>query len=514
LQNSEDTEELLKQETDSKEESPADESIDNEIADAPSTPEESTKIITSISTDNAHEYSFSKKSHLEFFMRMNYDQHLYSKRQDFRHFNISEYQNLLIYAFIRNNLPQGSSILYAGEEYSPVVEKLKDYYEIWMFDNPSDIEKNSTDIENKIVIHKVVNENEKMELPYQYFDFVFSTSAFEKLTPSSKIYDNVIYNISRVLKSGGHSAFCFYYVFKNKEVWANSFFFYLYNYALYYNKRFNRFIPNEDIISDPDIYSTTENLKSLKHSGDDNIIVLSFNLFFRKYYTELPKKIDTLATSYIKKTPAYVFHHLMKCGGTSITLALQKWFMLEFDLLEESKEINNFLKYKFNTGNFIEDNCLVGHFQYDGIFLNQRYPEIFEDKNKYRIFTFIRDPLSVRVSLYYYIRKSGGFADYTLSKIISNTPNFISNLFPCNENNYKEILDRYFFIGIVERMQESFDKLAEMTGKKKIELPFTNTTEKDSQMDQLTPEFREKFKQDNSLDYLIYDYCIKKFDSL
>ena len=36
------------------------------------------------------------------------------------------------------------------------------------------------------------------------------------------------------------------------------------------------------------------------------------------------------------------------------------------------------------------------------------------------------------------------------------------------ENNYKEILNRYFFIGITERMQESVNKLAEIFNKRKI----------------------------------------------
>jgi len=476
-------------------------------------PDESRKIITSITTDNAHDYSFSKKSHLEFFMRMNYDAHLYSKRDDLRYFNINEYQNLLVYAFIKNNLKKGSSILYIGDEYSPVIEKIKYDYEIWKFENPSDIEKDSTDERNKIILNRITGKNQKMELPYEYFDFSFSVSAFENLTRSAKIYDNVIYNLSRVLKGGGHSIYCFYYVFKNEEVWANSFFFYFYNYSLYYHKRFNRFIRDEDIFSDSDIYFTKENLKSLKKQDDGEIKVLSFNLFFRKFYNTLPRKIEKLATTYISSTPAYVFHHLMKCGGTSITLALQKWFMLEFDLIEESKEINNFLKYKFNTGNFIGDNCLIGHFQYDGFYLHQRYPEIIDDKEKFRVFTFIRDPLSVRVSLYYYVRKSGAFGETPMTKIISNATNFISNLFPCDETNYKEIIDRYFYIGIVERMQESFDKLAELTNKKKIELPYTNITEKDSQMEQLTPEFIESFKENNKLDYLIYDYCVKKFET-
>ncbi|MBK9332321.1 MAG: hypothetical protein IPM96_07995 [Ignavibacteria bacterium] len=76
------------------------------------------------------------------------------------------------------------------------------------------------------------------------------------------------------------------------------------------------------------------------------------------------------------------------------------------------------------------------------------------------------------------------------------------------------MIDRYYFIGIVEKMQESFDKLAEMTGKEKVTLPFVNKSEKDIQVKNLSQEFIDSFKKTNELDYKIYNYCLEKFSKL
>ena len=51
------------------------------------------------------------------------------------------------------------------------------------------------------------------------------------------------------------------------------------------------------------------------------------------------------------------------------------------------------------------------------------------------------------------------------------------------------------FIGIVDRMQESFDKACFVSREEKITVPLFNTTEKDSQIQDLSPEFIEEIKQ-------------------
>ncbi|MBL0109237.1 MAG: hypothetical protein IPP52_18665 [Ignavibacteria bacterium] len=157
-----------------------------------------------------------------------------------------------------------------------------------------------------------------------------------------------------------------------------------------------------------------------------------------------------------------------------------------------SGDINRFIKYKLNLLNLSSDTCIVSHFQYDGVFLHQRYPELVANKDEFKIFTFIREPLNFRASHYYYTKNDEWNTGYSLKQVISNDANLISKLITCNENNFREILDRYFFIGIVEKVQESFDKLAELVHKKNFRF---QTDLKKMINSKLSPEFIAEFKR-------------------
>ena len=202
----------------------------------------------------------------------------------------------------------------------------------------------------------------------------------------------------------------------------------------------------------------------------------------------------------------------MKCGGTSVKEVLHNWFNVEYDYFEDHNNLNEFMKYKLNTDLLSGDTCIAGHFQFEGIYIHQRYLRALENKSKFRLFSFIRDPLDFRASLYYYAKaRNSNFKNYKLSDVILNNQNLLSTLFPCDESNYKNVLDRYYFIGFVEKMQESLDKFADLINKKRQRLPLANKSEKDSQLENLSPEVLGKFKDRNKLDYQIYEYCLEKF---
>ncbi len=78
------------------------------------------------------------------------------------------------------------------------------------------------------------------------------------------------------------------------------------------------------------------------------------------------------------------------------------------------------------------------------------------------------------------------------------------------------MIDRYFFLGILEEGQCCVDTLAEMIGKKKIILSRHNETDANLLTDRksLPQDMVAKFKEENSLDYLIYNYAYSKFNKL
>ncbi|HMS65641.1 MAG TPA: hypothetical protein PKD83_10365 [Ignavibacteria bacterium] len=456
-------------------------------------------------------FAHSKNYHIKFFQNKHYDELLYGRKITKDEYDLQTYQNLLVFSFIMDNIMEGARILEIGKGDDYVINHFRFQRECYRLENPelllkdiSEIASNSSPLTNISEV-KTIN-----GIPADYFDFIYSNSGFEDIKSDDQGHKTILGNINKMLKKSGYALLNFTGNLMAPYVITNP-------YLLYITKEvtpmtgeytpLTKSLNHSRVIDDPDLldFYNHENPKSNKR-------LVSYNYLWRKNTPALNTITMTKPNQYLEKTPAYIFHHLIKCGGTSLAETIENWFQVEIDRVEFSGNVNNFIKYKLNTLNLTSDNCIISHFQFDGVFLHQRYPELIEKKNEYKIFTFIRDPLNFRASLYYYTKNDEWNTGYPLEEVISNDENLISKLIPCDENNYKEVLDRYFFIGIVERMQESFDILAELLNKKKLTLPFANRSEKDDQLSKLSPEFISEFKRKNKLDYMIYDYCTEKLD--
>ncbi|MES2730716.1 MAG: sulfotransferase family 2 domain-containing protein [Bacteroidota bacterium] len=221
--------------------------------------------------------------------------------------------------------------------------------------------------------------------------------------------------------------------------------------------------------------------------------------------------VSNSLTNYFSTNPIYVFHHIPKCGGSSFVYALREWFSVVKDY--KTTHLSKTVSKRKNIEKFRSFQCLSGHFHIPGIYLHERYPEILSE-NRYQVFTILRDPLEVKISLYYYQRKVKSKIqprNISLEQHLLEEPNWMAARFPCTHDNYQEVLSRYFFIGLLEYPQESIDRLAQLIGKKRIILPVENESKRDAQPINITPELVQKFKELNDLDYLIYEYCYQRF---
>lgn len=208
-----------------------------------------------------------------------------------------------------------------------------------------------------------------------------------------------------------------------------------------------------------------------------------------------------------QKENTYVFHHLPRCGGTSLR-----------DSIAESKKVYNDYRMgwgaiypvKYPITKLGKKDCLSGHFELEGYHLFQRYPEIFYNK-RFKLFTFIRNPLDLSISYYYYRLKMNQSIDGDIRNHLFNHKNYLAKVLNVTSENYKTILDRYDFIGIFEKYDESLLRLSYMLDNDYLTKKHMNIAERNNLISTIRKEDIAMFKQRNQLDFEIYNYCFDRF---
>ena len=140
--------------------------------------------------------------------------------------------------------------------------------------------------------------------------------------------------------------------------------------------------------------------------------------------------------------PVYVFHHLPKCAGSSVTKALGQWFRPVYDYRRgwSSKPPT-----RVDLDSLTANHCLCGHFDCAPMHLDRRYPGILHDA-RFRVFTFVRDPLAAKISLYHYERRFGR-TQLSLDAFLLERPNYLASCVGISGGSLARHMDRYFFVG-------------------------------------------------------------------
>jgi hypothetical protein len=201
------------------------------------------------------------------------------------------------------------------------------------------------------------------------------------------------------------------------------------------------------------------------------------------------------------KHPLHFFHHIPKCAGTSI----RDWLSQRMMVLPDCRVgWSNDFPTPYDENILRSIHCVCGHFETDHNRLWERYP-VALDPHRARAFTFLRDPLSMRISLWKYERAMGLHEDQSIEDSLTKRPNYIANILQADEDNWRSILARYQFVGIVEDLELSLSGLASFLNKKDGRSARLNATEPNSKYtEMLHRENLRLFEELNALDYKIY----------
>lgn len=209
------------------------------------------------------------------------------------------------------------------------------------------------------------------------------------------------------------------------------------------------------------------------------------------------------------RDPVTVFHHIPKCGGTSFRDVLGAHFLVVPDY---RPDWDSPFPPKVSLDRLRGGHLLSGHFDLDGGYLHQRYPEVLES-DRFRLFTVVREPLELRTSLYRFENKWGVCKSRSLEEHLFGEANWLANRFPIEEGHLSETLDRYEFIGTLDDSQLTLDVLTWKLGIPSSALMHVNKTRRDpgSIVGDLTPELIERFRAENPLDYALYEEARRRF---
>ena len=155
--------------------------------------------------------------------------------------------------------------------------------------------------------------------------------------------------------------------------------------------------------------------------------------------------------------------------------------------------------------------CLVGHFDEPGIYLHERYPDVLRSRD-YFLFTFVRHPLQLQLSLYSWEQKKGkDFGIHELQDELLQRPNYLAHRIPCDEGDWESVLRRYHFIGTTGDLQGSFDRLADLLDLPRVAMPHLNRSRSKRDLPTFEDGFLEAFEEANKVDYAIYRYALEEW---
>jgi len=216
----------------------------------------------------------------------------------------------------------------------------------------------------------------------------------------------------------------------------------------------------------------------------------------------------------------YLFNHMPKCGGTSFGAFWDDVFDVVPDYVRANwkahpERLTRHLARAHDLSELTKRHCVVGHFNLPKTLLWVRYPAL--ETMKHKKFSVLRDPFDTAISgVHFNIRRGRMRDDLThaqISKVAMGRANYFARVLGIRDTaDIDAVLDRYWFIAPLERIDEAAALIEQETGRKgrRVERLNAAATDQKGPFADLESEFRTA----SALDYEIRRRAEARFDQL
>jgi hypothetical protein len=98
----------------------------------------------------------------------------------------------------------------------------------------------------------------------------------------------------------------------------------------------------------------------------------------------------------------------------------------------------------------------------------------------------------------------------SLEERLRRARNPVSRNLGFDGSNAEAFLQGFFLVGLTERLQDTIDLLAHSIGRESIQVPRENAAKKQRQAE-VPPDAIERFRENNRMDYELYDTAVAMF---
>ncbi|WP_181708506.1 glycosyltransferase [Chthonobacter rhizosphaerae] len=208
----------------------------------------------------------------------------------------------------------------------------------------------------------------------------------------------------------------------------------------------------------------------------------------------------------------HVFHHLPKAAGTTCNAVFRSWFDLVRDYRPGWDDAETPPAQDLST--LTPAHMLAGHFDTDLLALENRYPEILEDR-RCRMVTFFRDPVQTALSAHAFEderrRHEPGYERISVDVFLARCGSVFLHHMRCGPDKWRDALDRYWFVGTVERLPDCLAWLARRLRKPLPDIPILNATDRAAPPSAAAVD---DFVARNAIDYEILAEVNRRLDVL